>query len=192
MSPIVDGRYNGYHITLYSEEQLTKDSSKRQFRTVLVMSFQEGFPTGGAVASAGRRPFVEDLKIEDVHSPDFKGWNGSVIFHTQNDKILSAFMNNDRYKALHHIMNLKGKESIFIFDDKEAYYRLETADPMVDPNIIQQMLSKLTKECDILRPNKSDKVLFSSKKEQLEEEPEEKVSKPEPKKEKAKKNKKET
>ncbi len=163
-SPVVDGLYNKYHITLYSEEQATQDSARRQFRTVLVIAFQEGFPTGGAIASAGRRPFVEGLRIEEGHKPEFKGWNGNIVFHTQDNDIMSSFMDERRYQALHRIMNLTGKEAIFIFDDKEAYYRLETADPLTDPESVEKMIKKILKECDVLRPTAEDQKLCKPKK----------------------------
>ena len=164
VSPVVEGNYKNFHITLYSEEQMMPESGRRQYRTVIVLAFLEGFPTGGAVATRGRREFVESLKVEEVHKPDFKGWNGSIVFHTQDDEVMTSFMNEDRYKSLQRLMNLKGKETIFIFDDKEAYYRLETADPMDDPVVLEKMVMKLMAECDVLRPTNGDKKLFKATK----------------------------
>ena len=101
------------------------------------------------------------MKIEEVHKPDFKGWNASVVFHTQDDKKLSKFMNEARYKTLHKLMNLKDKDTMMIVDDKEGYYRVETADPLTNPDVIKKMLDKFVKECEVLRPAKEDKKLFS-------------------------------
>lgn len=159
-SPMVEGHYGEYHITLYSEAQPTQDTSRRQFRTILLIGKEQGFPTGAAIATSGRRSFVESLNIEDVHKPDFKGWNGSIVFHTQNDKTISKYMNEDRYTSLNRLMNLKNKESIFIFDDKEMFYRMETSDPLIDPEIIEKMIKKFIKECDVMRPTEEDKKLF--------------------------------
>ena len=163
-SPFVDGFYNGFSLTLYSEEQPSQKAGRNQFRTIILLGFQEGFPVGGAVASKNRRAFVESLKVQEVHKPDYKGWNGSVIFHTEDDDICSEFMNKDRYEALNKLINLNNKDTIFIFDDKEGYYRVETADPLVDDAVIVKMLDKFTKTCEVLRPNDSDKVLFPEKK----------------------------
>ena len=163
-SPIVEGYYGDYHVTLYSEEQPTNDSSRRQFRTVLLIGLAQGFPTGAAIATNGRREFVENLKIEEVHKPDVKGWNGSTIFHTQDDKTISAYMNKARYDSLSKLMGLKNKECIFIFDDTEMFYRMETPDPLTDVATIEKMIAKFTKECDVLRPNDADKKLYKKKK----------------------------
>ncbi len=166
--PFLDGFYNGFSLTIYSEEQPSAKSGRNQFRTIILLGFQEGFPVGTAVASENRRAFVESLKISEVHKPDYKDWNGSVVFHTEDDDICSKFMNKERYGALHKLMNLSNKDTIFIFDDKEGYYRIETADPLVDPSVIVKMLEKFTKTCEVLRPNSGDKKLFPAKKKKLE------------------------
>ena len=162
-SPIVEGVYNGFSVLIYSEEQPVQDMGRRQYRTVLLIGFQEGFPMGAALASDGRRAFIESLKIEEVHKPDFEGWNGSVIFHTEDDKVCAKFMNKNRYEALHKLMNLKKKDSVFICDDKEGYYRVETPDPLTDEAVIKKMLDKFTEACEALRPTEKDKPLFPKK-----------------------------
>ncbi len=163
-SPRIEGVYNGYSVLLYSEEQPSNDSSRKIFRSVMLIGFQEGFPTGAALASAGRRDFIEALKVEEVHKPEYKGWNGSVVFHTQDDETLSKFMNEKRYAALNKLMNLKDKETILIFDDKEGYYRMETFDPLTDDGVVLKMLDKFTSELEVLRPTKEDKKLYPKSK----------------------------
>ncbi|MGB1077151.1 MAG: hypothetical protein ACPG05_02505 [Bdellovibrionales bacterium] len=162
-SPVVEGQYKGYSVVLYSEEQPTTNAGRNQFRTILLLGFQEGFPTGIAVASSGRRAFIESLKVEHAHKPDFKDWNGSTVFHTEDDDVCTKFMNADRYGALHKLMNLKNKDTILIVDDKEGYYRIETTDPLLDVDVVEKMLNKFTATCDVIRPVAADKKLFPKK-----------------------------
>lgn len=154
-SGAVSGQMGPFEVFLYSEEQITNDVSRRRFRTVLLIHFLDKFPASGVVGTPIHRPFIEGLNLPEVHKPDMQGWDGALPFYTRSNTNLKAFMTPQRYQALQKLLSIKDTEAFWIFDEVEAYFRFETADPMTDLDALERRVKAISRQCEILRPDQA-------------------------------------
>lgn len=156
-SPIVNGKYDGLGLTIYSEEQLVNDASKRQFRSIILVHIEEGYPTGGVIGTGANKNFINQLNLPKIYTPELSKWDEDISLHVQDEKNAKAFFNNERLSALHKLLHIKESEALFIFDEKESYYRYETANPLDNLEGLNKRVSAIVKQCHPLSP-KSEKA----------------------------------
>ena len=155
LSPEVSGRIKGYHVNLFAEEQPSEDVRRRQFRTVLMVHIENGFPVSGIAGTPLYKDFIATIKLPHIYQPDYKSWNDKNVIQTKDKEALSAFMaENDRWSALSKLLNIKNADGFFIFDDKEAYFRMETAEPLDDLEFLNKRILGIIAQCEKLDPGK--------------------------------------
>lgn len=152
-SPVVNGKYKGMGLTIYSEEQPVDDASRRQFRSIILLHIEESYPTGGLIGTEANKNFIEQLNLPKRYTPSAKSWDKNMVFHVQDDKKAKSFFVKDRLTALHKLLHIKDSEGLFIFDDKEGYYRYETASPLDNLDGLKKRVDALVKECNLLLPS---------------------------------------
>ena len=150
-SPIVQGIYKTFPLTIYSEEQPTIDQRGRQFRTIIQIELPPGMPVEGVVASSSNREFVEGLiDLVEVVKVDYPGWNDSILVKARSADLLKPFLNNERCRTLLALMTIKSISCVFIFDPTSTFLRLESTDPFHESGKLERICSKIVDQARVL------------------------------------------
>lgn len=142
-SPGVRGDLSGYEFVMYSEQQPTNDVRGHRFRTVIQLTLPSGMPTAGLVASPGLRDFADQLDLPETVKPDYAGWKKDALIRARDAGALKRYLSDDRLNALSKLIAMRNAELTFIFDQNETYLRIETPDPLHEPDKIRRMAKHL-------------------------------------------------
>jgi hypothetical protein len=141
-SPLINGLYKGNPFILYSEEQQTGDIKGKRYRTIIQFLLPP-MACYGIVASPEATSFAATLNMKEGISLPAETFNpASVVFCNDKEKLLPYFT-ADRVKALNALMNIPNFAIVFIFDEKEAFLRFETADPLDNAERLDKLVAKI-------------------------------------------------
>lgn len=156
LSPGVSGRIKGYQVDLFAEEQPAEDVRRRQFRTVIMVHIENAYPSSGIAGTPLYKEFINSINLPEIYTPEHKGWNDRNVLHTKDKQALKEFMeaSPERWPALSKLLKIKNADAFFIFDDKEAYFRMETAEPLDDLEFLNKRILGIIAQCEKLDPGK--------------------------------------
>lgn len=170
-SATVEGKIEGFDFILASEEQITQDVAGRRFTSVMLVELG-GLPMQGVIASSHMQGFVNFAnlpeKIRDIHEI----WNNANFIHTDRRAVMRAYLTETRIKALNSLMKLKNGMVLYVFNQEKGILRLETIDPLLDPDKIETIIKKLFRVVKVVSPRDGEYVHLEKVGERIAETPE--------------------
>lgn len=152
-SPIISGNIGPYGFGLFSEERQTSDARGQRFNTVIELALRKGLPAPGAIGAGAMAPIIEQLtgmtQSVSITDPD---WDPQWVIRTTDSKALESYLTPARRDVLKKIFRLKILAALFVFDDKDAVLRIETADPLQDAEKIEKIVRSMIAQLEILGP----------------------------------------
>ena len=143
-SPVIKGLIDGNDFYLASELRDSGDLRGRRFKTVMQFGLPMRMPAGAVVGSGDFVGFVRALDARDDLKLSFEGVpEGSVIGRSDNAEKIADYFTPERVKVLETLVKQKGVSVLFLFDDKYAYLRLETVDPMINATNLDKLVDRL-------------------------------------------------
>ncbi len=150
-SPQIEGPYKDLILQIFSERQAMADGRGQQYRTIIQFPLLPNMPTDGVVASRYFTPFVEGLGLPKKWvMPKTIKWEEEPIARAAISSRLKTYLTEDRIKSLEVLSGFKRASFVFIFDESEAFLRVESADPLDDIKRMENIVRKVYAIANIL------------------------------------------
>lgn len=149
-SPSVTGHIQGYRVALFAAERQALDVRQRRMMTALEITLPSGLVDGAAVGSTEMLPFLNSLTALKPYTPKSEIWNNDLHFFARNIDILQAWLTDERLTHIVAIAGTKNSDNLFMFDDGQGIIRIETRDPLSDPDKIEKAAMRLIKHAKAL------------------------------------------
>lgn len=155
--PSMTGMFSGYRVFMYTDTEQTFDMRGQRYVCVIEIELGMGMFVSTAIATKEMTSFVLSLTtLSQEFKPQSSNWDDSYIIRTRNASIMKRYLTEDRLKALHSLFGMKSSSAIFFFDDVEAVFRVQTTDPLRDPEKIKRILTRIVSQIEILKPTKQE------------------------------------
>lgn len=170
LPPSMTGYFSGYRVYMYTDTVQTQDMRGQRYVCVIEVELGQGMFVSTAIATKEMAPFILSLDaLRQEVKPQSRNWDDSYIIRTRNASLIKRYLTEDRLKSLHSLFGMKSSSAIFFFDDIEAVFRIQTSDPMRDADKIKRILTRITKQLEILKPSPQEIRAITSEVKKLEE-----------------------
>tara|TARA_B100000073_G_scaffold348411_1_gene367068 strand:+ start:9199 stop:9966 length:768 start_codon:yes stop_codon:yes gene_type:complete len=143
-SPDIEGMYKGLLLQVFSERQGMPDGRGVQFRTIIQFVLKPNMPTEGVIASRHFTPFVTNLALPKKWAlPKDMKWKEQPLARAGVSGRLDTFLTAERLKALETVSNMQRSNFVFIFDETDAYLRVESPDPLDNLERMDKIIRKI-------------------------------------------------
>ncbi len=143
-SNIVEGYYKKNKVSLFSQPRVDESSRGMvKYRTVIEVIFSYGMPGTGALGNIAAMRIIELLNFGPTHHPDNKDWNKSHLITASERKFIEAYLTPNRLEKLNKFFNMPNAVALMVYDNDDAFLRVETIDPMTDVKKIEVFIDKL-------------------------------------------------
>lgn len=158
----VDGNYRGYRIGLFSEGKI--EENRRgfvRFRTVIEVIFGENMPTRGAFGNTDANGVVQYLNYGTTYIMDEKpNWDKNYLITTEDHEFLKEYLTPTRLKGLNSFFKLNKTTTMFVFNERDSFLRLETANPLTEPERVEKLINKIVHLAEALKLSKTERERF--------------------------------
>ena len=145
------GVIGDYRIAFFTAERAGPDFRSRRYMTAIELELSEGFVDGGVMGTKEMIPFMKSLDKLHGYVPRSPSWDAAHAAYVMDDAPMDTFMTPERAEALTAILNTRNADVLILFNDKQVVIRLETIDPLQDPDKIEKILKRLMTLCDKVR-----------------------------------------
>lgn len=153
VSPVVSGTIGPYGFGLFSEERPTNDARGSRFNTVIEIALRQGMPVPGVIGTAGMAPVIESLdNLTQTLTLDDPEWDSQWVIRTTDTTAMETFLTPARRDVIKKVFRMKIMAALFIFDDKDAVFRLETADPLQKLDRLEKIVRMLIHQAEVMLP----------------------------------------
>lgn len=149
-SPVISGSYEEFNITLFSEEQPASDIRRRQFRTLLLIRFHASCEPVAVIGTSRHGAFLKDMNLPEKHTPSASQWDDKLAYHTHDEKGLKAYLSPERNAAFHKLLHIKNADMLFVMDNQDGYFTLETPDPFDNADALNKRVENILKELRVI------------------------------------------
>lgn len=147
-SALVTGKLSGYDFILISDERASDDIRGRKFVTMIQFGLPGLMPGPAVVGSGEYRKFVDDMPARDPLGITIDG----AAAKTDDLNKVMGYFTSDRVRVLDTLVKQKGVSVLFLFDERAAFLRLETADPLYKPGQLDKLVDKILPLLKTLAP----------------------------------------
>lgn len=149
----VEGIINDNEFRLASEERPALDLRGRKFVTMFQFKLPVRMPVAGALGSGEYLMFVRNIGARDRLKLKYSDWSENIVEVISDDRDkLEPYFTTERMKVFDTLIKQKGVSVLFLFDDRDAYLRLETIDPFLKLEQLEKLVDKLTPMLSVLHP----------------------------------------
>ena len=162
-SPSIEGTIDDFNISMFSATQQQEDSRKNRQLTVLELTCAKPFFSGLAVGTPEMLPFLKSLDLLSPHPLNHEKWDSKHNhIYSHNKEAVDKFLTPERIVILNNILKLSNSDNIALINDEQSVFRFETSNPLTDIDKLENLVSKLMKNIEKLRPGSEEiKVLTS-------------------------------
>lgn len=150
------GRFEGMIINMYSDRQATEDMRGFRYVSVVEVELGTGVPVKAAIGTETNKALVNELSLKKDISPDHEKWSRKYIARTDNKRRFNTYFREERLNALMDLFAMKGASALFFCDELDAVLRVETSDPMRDPEKMERIMKRLVREIKVLSPTAAE------------------------------------
>lgn len=156
-APAMAGKTGPYVVAFYTDAQQTGDARGQRLVSVLEIELGRGIPGAGAIGTKEMAGFIGGLKFKESFEPDFPDWKKEWVLRAREAAAVNAYLTKERLDALRDLFSMKAA-SMFFFDELASLIRIETVDPLKDPERLEKILKRLVPIADRLAPSESEKA----------------------------------
>jgi hypothetical protein len=140
----VEGNYKKNRIGIFSEGRVDETTRGMvKYRTIIEVVLGHGMPGTGALGGVSGMKVIEALNFGPTFHPEHESWNKNHLITCSNRDFIKAYLTKKRLDRLNIFFNMPGAVALMVFDEQDAFLRIESADPMLDPNKITSLVDKL-------------------------------------------------
>lgn len=155
-SPTVTGKIKNYPVSLFTSQQAAADIRGQRFSTIIEIALGSGMPDNGVAGTAAMAELINGLNMPHAFVPTDKNWDPTWLIRTRSLSMMERYMTQARIDALKRIFKMNILSALFIFDQQEGVFRIETADALSDGEKLEKIMSGLIQQIDILAVNRAE------------------------------------
>ncbi len=148
--PVVSGMVKGYKITFFTDSLRTQDVRGRRFVTTIEIEMGDGMPTVAALATQDYAEFLSPLRLPLSWQPPGEEWQKNYIIKTRSIDRLTRYLTKARLKVLSDLFAMKNAATLYFFDEQTCILRIETPDPLRDPDRMERIAKRIYSAVDTL------------------------------------------
>jgi len=148
--PVVSGIVKGYKVTFFTDSLRTQDVRGRRFVTTIEVEIGDGMPTVAALATQDFADFLSPLRLPLSWQPPGEDWQKNYIIKTRSTDRLVRYLTKARLKVLSDLFSMKNAATLFFFDEQACILRIETPDPLRDPDRMERIAKRVYSAVDVL------------------------------------------
>lgn len=145
------GFIGDYHIAFFSAERQDSDARKKRYVTAVEITMPEGLVDGGAAGTPEMIPFIESLGYLRPYKVESQDWDPAHRFYAKDKETMAAFLTPGRVTKTAEILKIRNADVLLLFDDKRAVIRVETTDPLEEPQKIDKTVRRILSAAEGLR-----------------------------------------
>ncbi len=149
-SPSITGHMEGFRVAFFAAERQALDVRQRRMLTAMEITFPGGLVDGGAVGTGEMLPFLNSLAALHPFTPKNGNWDANLHFYVRNDDVVQAWLSDDRLSHIISIVGTKNSDNLMIFDGEQAVIRIETRDPLADPDKMEKAALRIIRHAKAL------------------------------------------
>lgn len=142
-SPSITGHMEGYRVSFFTAERQALDVRDRRMMTALEISMPKGLVDGAAIGTTEMLPFLNGLSALQPYTPKSDAWDKNLHFFARNIEVLEPWLTDERLTHISAIVGTKNSDNLMMFDAEQAVIRLETRDPLSDPDKMEKAALRL-------------------------------------------------
>lgn len=149
----LSGVIDDNELILASEERPAQDIRGRKFVTMFQFKLPVRMPAPGGVGSGEYLMFMRNMSSKFRLKLTYADWDENSIEVVTDDRDrMEPYFTLERMKVIDTLIKQKGVSVLFLFDEREAYLRLETIDPFLNQEQLDKLIDKLTPMLRVLHP----------------------------------------
>lgn len=153
----MSGVIGDYKLSFFTAERTTTDIRGKRYVTVLEVDVSEGMVDGGVFGTQEMLSFMQTLDRLHPLNVDFVPWEPGLFAFVREDEPVRAYLTPERADVVQQILKTRNADAIIIFNDKEIVVRMETSDPMQDPQKIDKIVKRMLDLIGKLRLKKDER-----------------------------------
>lgn len=139
----ISGMIDDYKIDFYTAERQTTDARSKRYVSVIELTAPEGLFDGGVAGTQEMLIFMQSLQQVHSFKIEAEGWDDTHRVFVREDKSASAYFTPDKIDVFSNILKTKNADVLIVFTDSQHLVRLETTDPMQDPDKIEKVVMRI-------------------------------------------------
>lgn len=160
--PVVLGQINNIGFDLHTERVPTADVRGERFSIIIELALRQGIPGLGAIGTPGALPLIERLDVTEDYRPGDADWDPAWVGRTRDVGVLGFYMTERRREILKKIFRMKILAAVLLYDEQDIVLRIETADPLNDPERLEKIVKGLLAQFEQLRPDAAEMQYLQS------------------------------
>lgn len=153
----MNGVINDYKISFFTAQRDSADVRTRRFVTAIEIDLGQGLFDGGVVGTKEMMPFMQSLEKCHPYKVEGEGWGTEYHIFVKHDAPAQAYFTGERLEYISQLMKTRNADVLLIFNHTEVVLRLETIDPMQDPEKIDKILKRQIALFDKIRLNEDQR-----------------------------------
>lgn len=145
----INGVIGEYKVSFFTAERQEADARRRRYITAVEIALGEGLIDGGVAGTKEMLSFMQGLT--QIHPFKVEGWNPEHYLFVRNNDVAAAYFTPERIEVFDNVLKTRNADVIIVFNDKELMMRVETSDPMQDPEKIDKIITRLLGLADKMR-----------------------------------------
>ncbi len=149
-SPSISGHIDTFRVAFFAAERQALDVRQRRMMNALEINLPKGLVDGGAIGTEEMVPFMNALTTLHPFVPASDQWDKSLKFYVRNEEAVKAWLTDERITHLVGMIGIKNSDNLLIFDDEQAVVRIETRDPLTDPEKMEKVVMRVIRHAKAL------------------------------------------
>ena len=162
-SPEMNGVIGDYKFSFFTAQRDGGDVRSRRLMTVMEINLIDGVVDGGAMGTQMMLSFLQALTKLHPYKIDFAPWDDGHFVFVHNDDNVKNYLTSERVDVFSQILKTKNADVVVLFNDKEVLVRLETSDPMKNPDKLEKIVKRQMALMDKLRFTKDEREKYMAK-----------------------------
>lgn len=158
----MSGVIGEYKLEFFTAERQGADARSRRFMTVIEINLAQGLVEGAVMGTQEMLPFMQSLELIHPHTIEGSGWETGLYAFIKNDDVVKAYLTPDRLEVFSSILKTKNADVLIVFHDTQFVVRLETVDPMQDPEKIDKIVKRIMVLMDKVRISPEERARYAA------------------------------
>ncbi len=147
----IAGVIDSYKINFFTAERQTLDARGKRFVSVIELQIAQGLFDGGVAGTKEMLVFMQSLSQLHPYPVKKEGWDADHTIFVRADASANAYFTAEKLDTFEQVLKTRNADVLIVFNDQELVVRMETADPMMDADKIDKIVSRQIALMDKMR-----------------------------------------
>lgn len=142
-SPEIHGAIGAYRVDFFAARRMESDLRKSRFVNVVEITAPDGLFDGGMAGTVEMQTFIQSVETVRPFVIEQEGWEAGHKIFVRAQEAAKAYFTPERLAVVGQILKTRNADIILVFTEQEIVVRVETADPMIDAEKINRIVTRL-------------------------------------------------